>query len=97
MYQRSKSCPTGCTGRKEQNMTNIKKRAARAEIVSDIEDYLIHKADALREDAKYDLGNCPVDEETGKPDVNNWRYESAQQKNEKADMIESVLKDLEKF
>ena len=78
-------------------MTNIQKKAARAEIVADIEDYLIRKAESLRDDAKYDMDNCPVDEETGEIDTSNWRYESAQEKTAKAALIGEVLKDLEKF
>ena len=78
-------------------MTNIQKKAARAEIVADIEDYLIRKAESLRDDAKYDMDNCPVDEETGEIDKSNWRYESAQEKTAKAALIGEVLKDLEKF
>lgn len=78
-------------------MTNIQKKAARAEIVADIEEYLIRKAECLREDAKYDMDNCPVDEETGEIDKNNWRYENAQEKTAKAALIGEVLKDLEKF
>ena len=78
-------------------MTNIQKKAARAEIVADIEEYLIRKAESLREDAKYDMDNCPVDEETGEIDKTSWRYENAQEKSAKAALIGEVLKDLEKF
>ena len=77
-------------------MTNIQKKAARAEIVADIEEYLIRKAESLREDAKYDMDNC-TDSETGEIDKTSWRYENAQEKTAKAALIGEVLKDLEKF
>lgn len=95
--KRKTSWRIGYTARKEQNMTNIQKKAARAEIVADIEEYLICKADALRTDAKYDMDNCPVDDETGEIDKSSWRYESAHGKTAKAALIGEVLKDLEKF
>ena len=78
-------------------MTNIQKKAARAEIVSDIEAYLSQRAEGLREEARYNMEYCTADDETGEIDKTHWRYESAVKSNEKADMIEAVIKDLEKF
>lgn len=78
-------------------MTNIQKKAMRAEIVAEIEDYLTRKAECLREDARYNMENCPVDDETGEIDKTSWRYDSAMKNNEKADMLEAVIRDLEKF
>lgn len=77
-------------------MTNIQKKAARAEIVSKIEDYLLQLADSYRNDAKWDMENC-TDSETGKIDKESWRYESAQEKTAKAALVAEILKDLEKF
>ena len=77
-------------------MTNIQKKAARAEIVADIEEYLTNKAEYMRQDANDDLDNCPMDE-CGNYDKEHWRYVSYQQKTAKAALIGEVLKDLEKF
>lgn len=77
-------------------MTNIKKKAVRAEIIADMEEWLVNRVKSMRDDAQYSLDNCK-DEETGEIDTDGWRYADYVEKTEKADVIESVLKELEKF
>ena len=77
-------------------MTNIKKKAVRAEIIADMEQWLLSRINSMREDAKWSLDNCK-DEETGEIITDGWRYADYVEKTEKAEVIESVLKELEKF
>ncbi len=77
-------------------MTIIQKKAARAAIIEDIEEYLLRRVMDERQEAESYLAYA-TDEETGAVDKTDWHYKNSIEHAEKAAMIESVLKDLEKF